>query len=76
YKNLISHGFTLDSKGTKMSKSLGNAISPVDVVKKRGAEILRLWVANSEYSNDVTLSEEILDQNSELYRKVRNTIRF
>nr|WP_322958824.1 isoleucine--tRNA ligase [Mycoplasmopsis canis]WQQ12178.1 isoleucine--tRNA ligase [Mycoplasmopsis canis] len=76
YINLISHGFTLDHKGEKMSKSKGNTISPLDVVKKRGADILRLWVANSEYTNDVTISDQILDQNTEIYRKIRNTIRF
>ncbi|WBP84214.1 isoleucine--tRNA ligase [Mycoplasmopsis edwardii] len=76
YINLISHGFTLDEKGEKMSKSKGNTISPLDVVNKRGADILRLWVANSEYTNDVTISDKILDQNAEIYRKIRNTIRF
>ncbi|MEE3928426.1 isoleucine--tRNA ligase [Mycoplasmopsis ciconiae] len=76
YKQLISHGFTLDGKGEKMSKSKGNVIDPTSVAKERGADILRLWVANSEYSNDVSISNEILDQNAELYRKLRNTIRF
>ncbi|RIV16796.1 isoleucine--tRNA ligase [Mycoplasmopsis gallopavonis] len=76
YKNLISHGFTLDGKGEKMSKSKGNTILPQEVISKRGADILRLWVANSEYTNDVTISEEILDQNTEVYRKLRNTIKF
>lgn len=76
YKNLISHGFVLDGKNEKMSKSKGNIISPLDVVKKRGADILRLWIANSEYSNDINISEQILDQNAEIYRKIRNTIRF
>ncbi|WP_262337554.1 isoleucine--tRNA ligase, partial [Mycoplasma nasistruthionis] len=76
YKNIVSHGFVLDGKGEKMSKSKGNIISPLDVVKERGADILRLWVANSEYSNDVNISKEILDQNAEIYRKIRNTIKF
>ncbi|WLP85594.1 isoleucine--tRNA ligase [Mycoplasma seminis] len=76
YRNLISHGFALDGKGEKMSKSKGNVIYPVEVVSKRGADILRLWVANSEYTNDVNISNEILDQNTEIYRKIRNTIRF
>ncbi|QZE12236.1 isoleucine--tRNA ligase [Mycoplasma sp. Ms02] len=76
YKNLISHGFVVDGNGEKMSKSKGNTVSPSDIVKQRGAEILRLWAANSEYSNDFSISEGILDQNSELYRKIRNTIRF
>ncbi|WP_322959402.1 isoleucine--tRNA ligase [Mycoplasmopsis cynos] len=76
YINLISHGFALDEKAQKMSKSKGNTISPLDVVKKRGADILRLWVANSEYTNDVTISDKILDQNAEIYRKIRNTFKF
>ncbi|MFV8499998.1 isoleucine--tRNA ligase [Mycoplasma sp. VS424B] len=76
YRNLISHGFVLDGKGEKMSKSKGNIVAPVDVIQKRGADILRLWVANSEYTNDVTISNEILDQNTEIYRKIRNTIKF
>ncbi|BBA22092.1 isoleucine--tRNA ligase [Mycoplasmopsis bovirhinis] len=76
YVNLISHGFTLDAKGEKMSKSKGNTVAPLEVVSKRGADILRLWVANSEYTNDVTISDAILDQNTEIYRKIRNTIRF
>ncbi|MFV8418257.1 isoleucine--tRNA ligase [Mycoplasma sp. VS299A] len=76
YRNLISHGFVLDGKGEKMSKSKGNTVVPVDVIQKRGADILRLWVANSEYTNDVSISNEILDQNTEIYRKIRNTIKF
>ncbi|MFV8473036.1 isoleucine--tRNA ligase [Mycoplasma sp. 31_09] len=76
YRNLISHGFVLDGKGEKMSKSKGNIVAPVDVIQKRGADILRLWVANSEYTNDVSISNEILDQNTEIYRKIRNTIKF
>lgn len=76
YKNLISHGFVLDGKGEKMSKSKGNIISPLDVVNQKGADILRLWAANSEYSNDINISEDILNQNAEVYRKIRNTLRF
>ncbi|VEU74460.1 Isoleucine--tRNA ligase [Mycoplasmopsis citelli] len=76
FKNLVSHGFVLDTKGDKMSKSKGNVISPMEVVTQWGADILRLWVANSEYSNDVSISKDILNQNSEIYRKLRNTIRF
>ncbi|QKT05701.1 isoleucine--tRNA ligase [Mycoplasma sp. OR1901] len=76
YKKIVSHGFTVDKKGEKMSKSKGNVISPLDIVKKRGADILRLWVANSEYSNDISISDEILDQNTEIYRRIRNTIKF
>ncbi|VEU77934.1 isoleucine--tRNA ligase [Mycoplasmopsis columbinasalis] len=76
YKNLLSHGFVLDEKSEKMSKSKGNTIDPLDIIKKDGADILRLWVANSEYTNDVTLSVNILNQNKEIYRKIRNTIKF
>ncbi|TQC51318.1 isoleucine--tRNA ligase [Mycoplasmopsis mucosicanis] len=76
YKNLISHGFVLDGKGEKMSKSKGNVIDPLKVIQKHGADILRLWVANSEYTNDITISDAILLQNSDLYRKIRNTIKF
>ncbi|QNM93397.1 isoleucine--tRNA ligase [Mycoplasma sp. Pen4] len=76
YKDLVSHGFVLDGKGEKMSKSKGNIITPQEIVSSRGADILRLWAANSEYSNDVNISNDILDQNSEIYRKIRNTIKF
>ncbi|WP_036435433.1 isoleucine--tRNA ligase [Mycoplasmopsis columboralis] len=76
YLNLVSHGFVVDAKGEKMSKSKGNTISPLQVVTESGADILRLWVANSEYSNDISISKDILKQNSEVYRKLRNTIRF
>ncbi|UUD36751.1 Isoleucine--tRNA ligase [Mycoplasmopsis californica] len=76
YKNLISHGFTLDGNGEKMSKSKGNVVSPLDVVKEYGADILRLWVANSEYSNDISISDNILKQNVEIYRNIRNKIKF
>ncbi|WP_406618088.1 isoleucine--tRNA ligase [Mycoplasmopsis lipophila] len=76
YKNLLSHGFVLDGKGEKMSKSKGNTVDPLKMVQKYGADILRLWVANSEYSNDVSISEQIMNQNAEIYRKIRNTIKF
>lgn len=76
YKNLISHGFVLDAKGEKMSKSKGNTVDPLKMAQKYGADILRLWVANSEYSNDVTISDNIMNQNSEIYRKIRNTLKF
>lgn len=76
YKNLISHGFVLDAKGEKMSKSKGNVIDPLKVINRSGADILRLWVANSEYTNDVSVSDNILNQNAETYRKIRNTIKF
>jgi isoleucyl-tRNA synthetase len=76
YRGVVTHGFTLDGEGRKMSKSLGNVISPVDVADKRGAEILRLWVAMIDYLEDMRLSPEILDRNAETYRKIRNTFRF
>ena len=76
YKEVISHGFITDSNGQKMSKSLGNVVNPVDVCKSLGADVLRLWVASVDYKNDVNLSTELLNQISEGYRKIRNTIRF
>ncbi|QSF13934.1 isoleucine--tRNA ligase [Mycoplasma sp. Mirounga ES2805-ORL] len=76
YKQIISHGFVLDGKGEKMSKSKGNVVAPLNIIEKQGADILRLWIANSEYTNDVTISDAIIKQNSEIYRKIRNTIKF
>src|SRR5699024_5680330 len=76
YKTVISHGFTMEGQGRKMSKSLGNVIVPSKVVKQRGADILRLWVASVDYQDDVLISEDILNQVSESYRKIRNTFRF
>ncbi|VEU59684.1 isoleucine--tRNA ligase [Mesomycoplasma neurolyticum] len=76
YKELLSHGFVVDEKNRKMSKSIGNVVSPLDIIKKYGADILRIWIANSEYSSDVSYSNKIFDQNIEIYRKIRNTIRF
>ncbi|HEP6823240.1 TPA: isoleucine--tRNA ligase [Streptococcus pyogenes] len=76
YKAILSQGFVLDDKGEKMSKSKGNIISPNDVAKQYGADILRLWVASVDTDNDVRVSMEILGQVSETYRKIRNTLRF
>ena len=76
YKAIVSHGFLTDEKGRKMSKSLGNGIDPMVIINKYGADILRLWVANSEYFNDISISENIIKQSAEMYRKIRNTIRF
>lgn len=76
YKICISHGFVLDGNGNKMSKSLGNSVDPSDVCKKFGADILRLWVASTEYTADVRIGDQILNQISESYRKIRNTFRF
>ncbi|WP_188205740.1 isoleucine--tRNA ligase [Alkalibacillus aidingensis] len=76
YKGILSHGFTLDGEGRKMSKSLGNVMVPSKIMKQLGADILRLWVASTDYSADVRVSNEILKQVSEVYRKIRNTMRF
>lgn len=76
YKQVLSHGFTLDGKGRKMSKSLGNTIDPQKVTKMYGADILRLWVASVDYQSDVRVSDDILKQIAEAYRKIRNTFRF
>ena len=76
YKQVLSQGFVLDDKGHKMSKSLGNVISPNDVVKQMGAEIIRLWVAGADTTSDVAVSQDILRQSAESYRKIRNTVRF
>ena len=76
YKTLITHGFTVDKKGEKMSKSKGNVVSPDKVIKQYGSEILRLWVALSDYQSDLKISDGILKQTAEQYRKIRNTFRF
>jgi isoleucyl-tRNA synthetase len=76
YKGVVTHGFTMDGEGRKMSKSLGNVISPLEVADKRGAEILRLWVSMIDFLEDMRLSQEILDRNAETYRKIRNTFRY
>ncbi|KMK77134.1 isoleucine--tRNA ligase [Alkalihalobacillus pseudalcaliphilus] len=76
YKGILSHGFALDGQGRKMSKSIGNVVVPNDVMKQLGADILRLWVASVDYQADVRVSDEILKQVSESYRKIRNTFRF
>ncbi len=76
YRSVLTHGFTVDENGQKMSKSKGNVVAPADVAKTYGVEILRLWVALSDYSSDLKISENILKQVSEQYRKIRNTIRF
>ncbi len=76
YKTVLTHGFVVDGEGKKMSKSLGNVISPQDVFKQYGADILRLWVAFADYHNDIKLSNEILKQIADAYRKIRNTFRY
>jgi isoleucyl-tRNA synthetase len=76
YGSVLTHGFTLDGKGRKMSKSLGNVIAPQEIMKKSGAEILRLWVAAEDFREDVRISDEILNRLIEAYRRLRNTARF
>ncbi|WP_276967387.1 class I tRNA ligase family protein, partial [Metallibacterium scheffleri] len=76
YRQVLTHGFTVDEQGRKMSKSLGNGIEPQDVMKRLGADILRLWIASADYSNEMALSEQILQRVSDTYRRLRNTSRF
>jgi len=76
YKQLLTHGFTVDSQGYKMSKSRGNGIAPEEICGTLGADILRLWVASADYSGDMSLSQEILKRTTESYRRLRNTLRF
>lgn len=75
YRGILTHGFTVDAKGEKMSKSKGNVVAPDKVIKQYGSEILRLWVAMSDYQSDLKISDEILKQIAEQYRKLRNTFR-
>lgn len=76
YKQVLTHGFTVDGKGRKMSKSVGNVIAPQHVTNKLGADILRLWVAATDYSGEMTVSDEILKRSADAYRRIRNTARF
>ena len=76
YKQVLTHGFTVDGDGRKMSKSLGNVVSPQDVMNKLGADILRLWVATTDYTSEMTVSDEILNRAADKYRRIRNTARF
>ena len=76
YRQCLTHGFTVDEHGRKMSKSLGNGIEPQDIMKTLGADILRLWIASADYSNEMSLSQEILKRNADAYRRIRNTARF
>lgn len=76
FETILSHGFVVDGKGLKMSKSLGNVIAPEDILKKYGADILRIWVASSNYAEDLRIDYSILDQHAESYRKIRNTFRY
>ncbi len=76
FESILSHGFVVDGKGLKMSKSTGNVIAPEDILKKYGADILRIWVASSNYAEDLRIDYTILDQHAESYRKIRNTFRY
>jgi len=76
FESILSHGFVVDGKGHKMSKSMGNVIAPEDILKKYGADILRIWVASSNYAEDLRIDYSILDQHAESYRKIRNTFRY
>lgn len=76
YRQVLTHGFTVDGNGRKMSKSLGNVMSPQQVVNKLGADILRLWVASTDYSGEMTVSDQILNRSADAYRRIRNTSRF
>ncbi|MEG0759044.1 MAG: isoleucine--tRNA ligase, partial [Raoultibacter sp.] len=76
YKSVMHCGFTMDAEGKKMSKSAGNGVDPAEVMAKSGADVLRLWVASVDYSQDVNIGDEILDRTSEAYRRIRNTFRF
>jgi isoleucyl-tRNA synthetase len=76
YRTVLTHGFVVDGQGKKMSKSLGNVVAPQDIIKKNGAEVLRLWVSAEDYRDDIRISKEIIDRLVEAYRKIRNTARF
>ncbi len=76
YREVLTHGFTVDGQGRKMSKSLGNVIAPQEVMDKLGADVLRLWVASNDYTGEIAVSQEIFKRASDSYRRMRNTIRF
>ncbi len=76
YKEVLTHGFVVDEKGHKMSKSLGNTVSPQSVINNMGADILRLWVASTDYTSEMKISDQILKRNADTYRRIRNTARF
>ena len=76
YESVLTHGYVVDGDGRKMSKSVGNVIVPQDVIKQYGADIIRLWTASSDYKADIRISPKILKQLAEVYRKIRNTIRY
>ncbi|WP_163599405.1 class I tRNA ligase family protein, partial [Moraxella catarrhalis] len=76
YKQVLTHGFTVDGQGRKMSKSIGNIVTPQEVMDKFGGDILRLWVASTDYTGEMTVSDEILKRAADSYRRIRNTARF
>ncbi|GHT46840.1 isoleucine--tRNA ligase [Endomicrobiia bacterium] len=76
YKNVLTHGFVVDGRGKKMSKSVGNVISSEQLINKYGADVIRLWIASSDYKEDIRISDEIMKSLSDTYRKIRNTVRF
>ncbi|MDP2105061.1 MAG: class I tRNA ligase family protein, partial [Desulfobulbaceae bacterium] len=76
YRGVLTHGFVVDENGRKMSKSVGNVVAPEKIIKQNGAEILRLWVASEDYRDDIKISDKILSHLSDVYRKIRNTIRY
>ena len=76
YKEVLTHGYTVDEQGRKMSKSIGNVVAPQEIIKESGADVLRLWVLASDYKSDVSVSKNIIKQVTEVYRKIRNTARY
>src|SRR3546814_867008 len=76
YRACLTHGFTVDAQGRKMSKSLGNGIEPQEIIKTLGADILRLWILSTDFRNEMSLSQEILKRTGDAYRRIRNTARF
>ena len=76
YKSVLTHGFTVDGEGRKMSKSVGNTVAPQEVIEQYGADVMRLWVSSADYQGDIRLSPKILKQLSDVYRKIRNTFRY
>ncbi|MCL2894156.1 isoleucine--tRNA ligase [Brenneria tiliae] len=76
YRQVLTHGFTVDGQGRKMSKSIGNTVSPQDVMNKLGGDILRLWIGSTDYSGEIAVSDEILKRSADAYRRIRNTARF
>ncbi len=76
YKKVLTHGFVLDEKGYKMSKSIGNVVAPNEIINKQGADLLRLWIVSADYSDDMRIGSEIIRQQEDIYRRLRNTLRY